>query len=137
MTCSWRNSPNGLCEANGNSFLSHMRRATLDHRPAERVLVPRRGPGGGASGWNAACQSLSTWYTPGQVVVSAALDVAACRDLNKAPLLEKIQLGGYQRMNSLRSQGALEQPPTASDRQWPEDSCAARTLWAVVGCSSL
>ena len=44
-----------------------------------------------ASGWNAACQSLRTWYIPGQIVVSAALDAAACRDLNKAPLLEKIR----------------------------------------------
>ena len=53
--------------------------------------MPKGGPGGVTSGWNTACQSLSKWYVPGQIVVSAALDAAACRDLNKATLLENIR----------------------------------------------
>ena len=43
-----------------------------------------------ASGGGAACQGLSKWYIPGQIVVSAAFDAATCRDLNKATLLGNI-----------------------------------------------
>ena len=50
-----------------------------------------RSRGGVAGGWNAACQSLMTWYVPGQSVGSAALGAVACRGFSKAPLLEKIR----------------------------------------------
>ena len=41
-------------------------------RSQERVGVKGRSRGGVAGGWNASCQSLVTWYIPGQTVQTAA-----------------------------------------------------------------